>query len=331
MIRKCACLAAALIFLFAGNGFRPAHASAPEGGETAPRQIVHGPLVPPDNRDYDEWKGIVFSPETVFDVEVNWHLYSKGQAALTEKQIQAGGYRMEPAAPVSRFEIVSAEAEPVGGEMKLRSGGYVSITITGLASTDFQYSLNSAASGSVSSSSFYTGSADIVYGFTYSSPGMYPFDCHTGVSFLHYFEDPDADYISPFEATDTGFVESRVTWKGRNYRILAREDHRNLGSENWKREKADDRIVVRIERVKTEVIYSFRVPADYDGLALCIPKSRLTGGGKSKTGQGSAEPPVRELYADILTGSDGRELDLNDYYFVRVSDLLEHFKSQPKE
>ena len=332
-LKRLACLAAALPVLWAGLWLCPADASAPEKGKTRPGQNVHGPLVSPDGRDYDEWKGIVYSPETVFNVAVSWFPYASKETPLTDAQLIGKDYRLEPAMPNSRFEIVSAEAEPVGGEMKLRSGGYVSIIIKGESTVDFQYSLN--PSGRILNDSGKDYSIllkDIVSGVRFSSPFMRPFDLHTGISFLNYFEDPDADSVSPLEATDSGFVESRVSWNGRNYRILARQDHRNLGSTGWQRDEEGDRMTVHIANVRTEIIYSFRVPADYDGLALCIPKFLEDNARDNVLAkQNGGEMQQTELYADILTGSDGSAMDMDYFWFVKVSDLLEHFKDKRPE
>ena len=329
MIRKAACVICALLLLLAGTGSCPAYADTPEDTDTGPQRILHGPLTLPDGMDYSEWKGINYLPDTVFSVGISWYLYNGSEKApLTDEQLAARDYRLEPEFPNTRLVIASAEAEPVGGEMKLRSGGYVNITITAEGYTDFCYSLNPSVR---TVDKWYLG--DMVYGFHYTTPVMYPFDLHTGISLLNFFKAADAEDISPFEAADSGFVESRVTWKNRNYRILSREDVRNLGSSNWNRSTEGDRTVVRIENVRTELVYSFRVPADYDGLALCIPKRWVDNDREEKLAeaQGSKPAEVRELYADILTGMNGSTLDPNDFYFIRVSDLLEHFSSKPQE
>ena len=316
--KRIACLAAALLLLFT---------SAP--GIRAEGRIVHGPQTPPDGKDYASWKGIAWTADTAFDIAVSWYLYSKKNAPLTDRQLEEMDYRLEPEMPLSRFEIVRVEAEPVGGEMKLRSGGYVDITVTAESTSDFCYSLDASARDPERPRERYYITNDAVSGIMFSGIHIFPFDMHTGISLLNYIRNEDAESISPNEATDTGFVESRVTWQNRNYRILAREDHRNLGYTNMTRKTEDGRLTVCILGSVTELVYTFRVPADYGGMALCIPKTVNEARPHRPAEDSSGDP--RELYADILTGSDGQALDPDNYYFIRLADLVAHFHNRPRE
>ena len=314
--------------------YRPGEEEPTE--EPPPKWVIHGPLMPPEGMAYDEWKGIRYARDTVFALELDWHPYSyqlkSGNGSrkylreyvkeyLNDEMTAKFGYRLEPANPVGRFEIFSAEAEPVGGEMKLRTGGYVDITVKARTSADFRYSFTYTEE-------LYEGltpsSADSISGFGFSDGEMYPFDLYTGVSLLNFIPNESTEDISPHEATDSGFVESHVSWNGRSIRILAREDHRNAGSNGWERSVEGDRCIVRIDNVVTEVIYTFRVPADYDGLAFAFPKSFAYQKPEEKK---ALVYPV-EVYADILTNSDGEPIPLENYYFVRVSDLLQYFAQQ---
>lgn len=72
---------------------------------------------------------------------------------------------------------------------------------------------------------------------------------------------------------------------------------------------------------------AFRVPADYDGLVLAIDKDITDERDHYLTENGDFISSS-DLYADILTRSDGTKQSADDFYFIRVSDLLEYFQSK---
>ena len=68
-------------------------------------------------------------------------------------------------------------------------------------------------------------------------------------------------------------------------------------------------------------------PADYDGLALAIDKD-ITDEKSTRISPKGEWLTNSDLYADILTTSDGNKQSPDDYYFVSVPDLIEKFSSK---
>ena len=205
-------------------------APLPVRGEDAPlRPVVHPPRIPADGRAYDEWQGIAYTSETAFDVSSVWYLKEGGNAErMLEKH-----YSQDPERPFGRYEIVAVQAEPVGGEMRLRSGGYVDITVHLLFNITYRYSFDRGVEDTTGDgeeddtlSEFYRGLAealdDCVTGIRFGSPSLMPFDMYTGTALLNFIKNGDADAVNVMEATDSGFVESRVFWNGKIWRIFAR-------------------------------------------------------------------------------------------------------------
>ena len=292
-------------------------------------RIIHGPLEVPEGMYYDEWKEIPYSVDKSFSVVIEWALYSSGDdlspVFLSDEEWTRLGYTQITKNQPADFRIVSVTAEPIGGEMQLRTGGYVDITLKVEMSSPFQYEYlmdSDAVSEGIQRDSY---SKDFVRGIRWAYPSVFPFDRYTGISLLNtIYEDGAA--LHQAEASDTGFVESQVTYGRRTYRILTRSDDRNKGGFFWDREKEGNLCRVRIPSA-AETIYTFRIPADYDGLSLAFPKASHVSAGKKETAASSDE-----VYVDILTGDDGRPLDPADYWFVRVSDLIEYFSGlEPEE
>ena len=73
--------------------------------------------------------------------------------------------------------------------------------------------------------------------------------------------------------------------------------------------------------------FSDMIPADYDGLVLAIDKDITDEKADNIDNAGNALPVI-DLYADILTTSKGVKQTADDFYFVRVSDLLEKFEEK---
>ena len=76
-----------------------------------------------------------------------------------------------------------------------------------------------------------------------------------------------------------------------------------------------------------ETTLTFRIPADYDGLVLAIDKD-ITDEKSYSLDKGGEFVYYDDMYADILTTGNGNKQTADDFYFVRVSDLLEHFDSE---
>lgn len=275
---------------------------------------VHAPDTPPDGLPYDRWKGIEYTQDTVFSIPVGWKLRIIDKYADKLKE-----YIWDPSGHTARFSIDSVRAEPVGGEMKLRSGGYVDITIAMTVTVELRYSYPREHDNGTDEISLRDILDDNVSGIRFSSPKLHPFDLYTGTLLLNFIDDGGNNGIDVLQATDSGFTESRVMWHGRIFRLLAREDVRNTSAGEFHREVKDSRIVVTIPG-SAEAIYTFRVPADYDGLALAIPRSTIYPEGFDPFAE---QEPDTDVYAEILKGDDGGSLPTEDYWFIRVSDLLE--------
>ena len=67
--------------------------------------------------------------------------------------------------------------------------------------------------------------------------------------------------------------------------------------------------------------------ADYDGLVLAIDKD-ITDERDYHLTENGEYISSSDLYADILTRSDGTKQSADDFYFIRVSDLLEYFQDK---
>lgn len=316
--RKALCLALGFLMLFSAF---PSSAESP--GPTARGAAVHPPRVPPGGQRYDRWQGIVYSSLTAYDVTVSWYLIAgKNPKALEEKH-----YSRDPDRPAGRFEIVDVRAEPVGGEMRLRSGGYVDVTVRAVFTVNFRYSYDYEQTEEKDESNpwsyLFETYGDEATGIRFGAPVLYPFDMYTGTTLLNYIRKADAESISVMEATDSGLVESRVVWNGRTWRLYARQDRRNTSGGGFGREAQGGRMTVTAPG-STEIIYTFRLPADYDGLALAFPKEvgRETA---ELTEEDGDRTPVTEVYAEILMGDDGVPADPGDFVFLRLSDLIALF------
>ncbi|MBR2571595.1 MAG: hypothetical protein IKE30_05645 [Clostridia bacterium] len=329
--KKLACAAIAVLLILAagcgaeGNSPRQNGKSGKGQFDGAPdnarKWIIHGPQVPPDGMAYDQWKGIRYSGETKFDVKLGWYPYGGAdKAPFTDAELEERGYQRIEDMPSSVFEIVSAEEEPVGGEMKLRSGGYVDVRIVTRTTAEFRYSYRRSEETEQYLLGFLV---DRIRGIIFADVDLYPFDLYTGVSLLNTVSADEDQHISVGEATDSGFVESRVTRNGRTFRLLARADERNASFSGVTREEADGVITVTFPSC-VETIYTFRVPADYDGLAVGFPKS-VRCDIPSSEDQESTGP--KEVYVDILTDSGGGEIDPENCWFLRVSDLVDSLGS----
>jgi len=86
---------------------------------------VQGPDIPPAGVRYDEWKGFEYSTDTSFPVRTYWSFFLEDETRLPDQGLVRDPENIEDAV----LRITDAKAEPVGGEMKLRSAGYVDITI----------------------------------------------------------------------------------------------------------------------------------------------------------------------------------------------------------
>ena len=278
-------------------------------------QPVQGPDIPPAGVRYDEWKGFRYTTDTEFPVRTYWSFHMINGIPLPDQGFIQDPEHIEDAV----MRITDARAEPVGGEMKLRSSGYVDITIelewTGTmnGSVDY-YNLDSKYN---------------LWSIHWEENSAYPCDAYTGTSLLN-FRDADEEKadedISPGQAVASSMVESVITWKERTYRLFAKTDVRNASGGDWdaRYDDDDDRLSFSCPG-RVETTLTFRVPADYDGLVLAIDKD-ITDEKEYNLDESGGTVPGKDLYADILTTDQGVKQTADDFYFVRVSDLLEKFE-----
>ncbi len=93
--------------------------------EDKTEDIMHGPDVPPKGMRYDEWKGFQYTTDREFDLRTFWTITMYDHSKPESHDLFRDPENVEDAV----LKIVDAKSEPVGGEMKLRSGGFVDITV----------------------------------------------------------------------------------------------------------------------------------------------------------------------------------------------------------
>ena len=282
-------LAAALsISLFFGS-----HVAAFGGGQPDPQEkenpasVMVKPDTPPDGQRYDEWKGFQYTDQTEFDVKTYWTFVMYNHSKVSDYDLIQDPEAIED----GKLEIIDCKAEPVGGEMKLRSGGYVDITVELRWTGTMNGKEN--LSGHVPS-----------WMIRWQENTPYPCDAYTGTSLLNYSgsDDDEPQDISPGQATATSMVESDITYNGRTYRLFAKSDIRNSSSGDWSTDFSDDY-----------------------GLVLAIDKD-ISDQKKDEIDETGEFYQIDDLYADVLTTKKGVKQSPDEFYFVRVSDLIEHFK-----
>ena len=288
-----------------------------QGGDqdNAASGVMHGPDVPPSGMRYDEWKGFRYTKDTKFNLRTYWTVTMYDHSVPEDHGLFRDPEHIEDAV----LEIVDAKAEPVGGEMKLRSGGFVDITI------ELYWS------GTMNGTE-----AEEMYEHYYRHPWyvqwnentVYPCDAYTGISLLNYtgVDDTEDGSISPGQASASSMAESDVTWQGRTYRLFAKSDIRNASFDDWYEHQDGDKYRFTIP-CALETTITLRVPADYDGMVLAIDKD-ITDQRDAHITKNGEFISFSDLYADILTTSSGVRQSADDFYFIKVSDLLEHFQSQ---
>lgn len=276
---------------------------------------VQGPDIPPEGLRYDEWKEFEYSAETEFPVRTYWSFLMIDGDPIPEQGLVQDPENIEDAV----LRITDAKAEPVGGEMKLRSSGYVDITIE----LEWTGTMNGYEDYEKLDNKY------LNWGVHWEDNTAYPCDAYTGTSLLN-FRDADEDKadedISPGQAVISSMVESVITWEERTYRLFAKADVRNASGGDWTSRYEDDRFTFSCPG-RVETTLTFRVPADYDGLVLAIDKDITDEKADNIDASGNSRPVI-DRYADILTTSKGVKQTADDFYFVRVSDLLETFEAK---
>ena len=193
------CLALAL----AGTSSLTMAGSPALAAEDKTEDVMHGPDVPPKGMRYDEWKGFEYTKDTEFDLRTFWTITMYDHSNPESHDLFRDPENVEDAV----LKIVDAKSEPVGGEMKLRSGGFVDITVE-LYWTGTMNGIESAyAYEHYYKNPFYV---------QWSENAAYPCDAYTGTSLLNYFstnDDAADDSISPGPGTGalTGSLPSRIS------------------------------------------------------------------------------------------------------------------------
>ena len=307
MVNKTLLRAGAFILLTAllvsASGPHTALASGSSGDDT-PVLSMHGPDVPPADTPYDEWKGFQYADSTSFPLRNYWTIVMSDGSSPSAAGLSQDPEHIED----GLLRITDAHAEPVGGEMKLRSGGYVDITI------EMQWTGTMRLTGKDLYQNFY---------IQWQHTSALPFDAYTGTSLLNYQGEEDYEDLGVGQAANSGMVESDVTWNGRVYRLFAKEDVRNSTFRDYTLEKSGQVSVLSLP-ASIDTTLTLRVPADYDGMALAIDKDITDEKPKKRNNKGEF-PESKDLYADILTTDEGKKQTAGDFYFVKVSDLLKRF------
>lgn len=295
----------------AGNTSERRSGQEADSDDSAVRVMV-GPQTPPEGERYDEWKGFTYTDETVFDVKSFYSIVT-----TDGKPAEEYGFVYSPVID-GTLEITDAGAEPVGGEMKLRSGGYVDVTVETRWKGVIEFR--------------YSGNANVfLEKKVFTNVSAEPCDAYTGTAFLNDVSDEEneeAQEINVGEATANSLIESDVTWKRHTYRIYVGDDLKN-SSFDMPETDFGEKYTTEKDTVSTIETFTFRVPADYDGLVLCIPKD-VTGQMDARLNERGDFIDADDRYADVLTDFTGQKHDADDYYFVRVSDLLEKFDAEDK-
>ena len=208
------CLALAL----AGTSSLTFAGSPALAAEDKTEDVMHGPDVPPAGMRYDEWKGFQYTTDREFDLRTFWAIAMYDHSNPESHDLFRDPEHIEDAV----LTIVDAKSEPVGGEMKLRSGGFVDITI--------ELYWSGTMNGIESISAYETYYKNPFY-VKWTENAAYPCDAYTGTSLLNYVSsngDPDEESISPGQAQASSMAESDITWKGRTYRLFAQSDIRPI-------------------------------------------------------------------------------------------------------
>ena len=260
---------------------------APEDKKN-PASVMVRPDTPPDGQRYDEWKGFQYTDQTEFDVRTYWTFSMYNHSKVSDYDLVQDPVDIED----GKLTIIDCKAEPVGGEMKLRSGGYVDITVE----VRWDGTMNGKEN---------TSKKIPRWMIRWQENTPYPCDAYTGTSLLNYSANKDEEPvdISPGQATATSMVESDVTYNGRTYRLFAKSDVRNASTSDITTSYEGSRFIFSYPgRVDTTL--TFRVPADYDGLVLAIDKDTTDQKADYMDANGNSLPTA-DLYADILTTGKG--------------------------
>ena len=282
----------------------------PSAENKKPKSPMTGPDTPPQGMRYDEWKNIEYTTELSLPVKSSWNIqvYDKTLPSLS-------GYTLQNPVIDGKLTFTDAKAEPVGGEMQLRSGGYVDITIemevTGALVLEHDDSYR-----------------DCISYMIWQDLTPTPCDAYTGTSLINYSDDEEADdhELSVGQAMDSGLVESDVTFQNRTYRLFAGQDMKNSTFGGYDYDYRGGKTITTLPTSSTITIKA-RIPADYDGLILAIEKD-ISGRVEHEIDAYGNSVLNKDLYADMLTEYTGDKHNQDFYYFVRVSDLLEIFSEK---
>ncbi len=267
--------------------------------------VLTAPDTPPDGKRYDEWKGIEYTT----DLEMEVRSYFQPVLSSTEDPLD-NDYSYDPDI-TSKVKIVEAHVEPVGGEMKLRSGGYVDITIKAEWEGTISYTYKDR---------------NAISKFYFQEVNPQPFDMYTGTSFLNHSGDTDeSNSMSQGEATDSGSIESDITWKNRVYRIFVSEDEKNNSFGGW--DISNNKVTAECSTI-AEI--KCRVPADYDGLAFKIKKDITDERTKCMDRYGNLIS-TPDLYADVFTDAWGNKHDQSEFYIIKASDILNQLDGKSQQ
>lgn len=295
----------------AGKNTQQSDQQGPDQADTSSNILIQGPDTPPEGMRYDDWKGITYTDDTTFHLKSFFGILMDDGSSASANGVYADPEFIEDAV----LTITDVKTQPVGGEMKLRSAGYVDITIEMEWTGTIRY---------VADNEYQAWLSHVL--FLDNVP--LPFDSCTGVSLLNDLADEESDDFSDEgmmvgQAVDSGFVESDVVWNGRTWRLFANKDTRNSGRTENPYSEIDGKTVVTYN-AGIDTTLTLRVPADYDGMALAFRKN-LSEDKPLAFKEPEGFRKVSDTYADILTTDFGEKKTADDFYFVRLSDLVKKF------
>ena len=138
------------------------------------------------------------------------------------------------------------------------------------------------------------------------------------------FENKDGQYTVAEQASSTGWGSKQKI--SRDEIPVWVEDIFYTGVSVRVEEEKDGLLAVNNPGI-VYTIYTLRVPADYDGAALAVDKDMVDEKWNRMDEYGNflhtADP-----YADILTTDFGVKQTADDYYFIKIQDLIEAFKDR---
>lgn len=114
---------------------------------------------------------------------------------------------------------------------------------------------------------------------------------------------------------DDGVFDTVISWKGKDYNISYQREGEQVGASEWETIDEDDKYITRSMYGYSREVITITAPEDYDGLLLYTLKAPYV---EDSDDEGDDS---EEAWSQI----DFDQYSANDYYFLKVSDLLQMF------